>query len=275
MQAAAEKAAAGIDSYRFDETANAIYQFFWSEFCDWYVELVKTSLQDDAPEAGREAARSVLIHVLDASMRLLHPLCPFQSEEIWQRLPAREARWRDAGVDLCALAPYPEPDEAWQDAEAESALDELIRTVTRMRNLRVESGLPQQQRVSVVLLCDAPERRALFAQLTEEITRLAQLSSLEVHARADYTVPRQAAMNADPVVDVVIPLEGVIDLDAERERIQKDLAAAQKQYAGFEKKLGNEKYVNKAPADVVEETRTRARECQERIASLQAALERL
>ena len=96
-----------------------------------------------------------------------------------------------------------------------------------------------------------------------------------MHARADYSTPRQAAVKADPEVDVVIPLEGVIDLDAERERIEKDLAAARKQLMGFEKKLGNESYVNKAPADVVEETRSRARDCQERVASLEAALLRL
>jgi valyl-tRNA synthetase len=275
LQVVAEKASAGIEAYRFDETANGIYQFFWSEFCDWYVELVKTALQDDAPAAGREAARSVLVHVLDASMRLMHPLCPFQSEEIWQRLPAREARWRESGVELCARAPYPEADAAWRDADAERDLEVVIRTVTRMRHLRVESGLPQQQRVSVVLLSDDPARRALFSQLSDEITRLAQLSGLEVHARADYTTPRQAAVNADPDVDVVIPLEGVIDLDAERERIEKDLAAARKQFIGFEKKLGNESYVSKAPANVVEETRSRARECEERIASLEGALERL
>jgi len=239
------------------------------------VELVKTSLQEEAPAAQREAARSVLVHVLDASMRLLHPLCPFQSEEIWQRLPAREARWRERGVALCALAPYPEPDAAWRDEPAERALEGVIRTVTRMRNLRVESGLPQQQRVSVVLLCDDPAGRALFESLSGEIVRLAQLTGLQVHARADYTTPRQAAVNADPEVDVVIPLEGVIDLDAERERIEKDLAAARKQLGGFQKKLGNESYVNKAPAPVVEETRTRARECEERIASLEAALGRL
>ena len=176
---------------------------------------------------------------------------------------------------LCARAPYPEPDAAWRDAEAERCLDVVIRTVTRMRNLRVESGLPQQQRVAVVLLSDDAERRALFASLSEEIVRLAQLSGLAVHARADYETPRQAAVNADPEVDVVIPLEGVIDLDAERERIEKDLAAARKQLSGFERKLGNESYVNKAPAHVVEETRSRARECEERIASLEAALERL
>ncbi|MGI9592303.1 MAG: valine--tRNA ligase, partial [Myxococcota bacterium] len=237
LQVVAEKAAVGIEAYRFDEMANAIYQFFWSEFCDWYVELVKTALQDDAPAGRREAARSVLVHVLDASMRLLHPLCPFQSEEIWQRLPAREARWDEAGVALCARAPYPEPEAAWRDAEAERSLDLVIRTVTRMRNLRVESGLPQQKRVDVVLLSDDAERRALFASLADEITRLAQLSGLTVHARADYDVPRQAAVNADPEVDVVIPLEGVIDLDAERQRIEKDLEAARKQLTGFERKL--------------------------------------
>jgi len=273
LQVVTEQVSASIEAYRFDETANAIYHFFWSEFCDWYIELAKTSLEENAPPPGREAARSVLIHVLDVSMRLLHPVCPFQSEEIWQRLPARRARWSE--VEFCAVAPFPRSEESWRDGDAERDLGRVIRTVTRVRNLRRESGLPQQKRVPVVLLSDDPELRTLLLSLESELSRLALLSSFDVRARSEYEVPRQAAVHTEPDVDVVLPLEGVIDLDAERERIEKDLAKARKELEGYRRKLANEGYVSKAPAAVVEETRSRAVDCEERIAGLEGALERL
>jgi valyl-tRNA synthetase len=178
-------------------------------------------------------------------------------------------------VRFCAEAPFPRPDAQWRDDGAERDLGQVIRAVTRVRNLRRESGLPQQKRVAVVLLCDDAETRALLGSLGEEMTRLALLSSIEVKIRGDYAIPKQAAVDAEPEFDLVIPLEGVIDLDAERERIEKDLERARKELTGYERKLANESYVNKAPADVVEETRKREIACRERIASLESALARL
>ena len=113
LQTAVERVRNGIEAYRFDEAANGTYQFFWSEFCDWYIELVKESLSENATAEAREAAGAVLIHVLDTSMRLIHPICPFQSEEIWQLLPGRQVRWGET-VPFCALAPFPEVDSSWQ-----------------------------------------------------------------------------------------------------------------------------------------------------------------
>ena len=110
LQKTITKANHGMTHYRFDEVADSIYQFFWSSFCDWYIELIKTSLSDDAPEQQKQAAASVLVHVLDESMRLLHPICPFQSEEIWQTLPGNQARWKAQGFAYCAQAPYPQAD---------------------------------------------------------------------------------------------------------------------------------------------------------------------
>jgi valyl-tRNA synthetase len=275
LQSVSEKVESSIESYRFDEVASAIYQFFWNEFCDWYIELVKTPLMDEEMTPRREAARSVLVHVLDFSMRLMHPLCPYQSEEIWQKLPGRKARWAASGVEFCAVAPFPEVDESWRDEDAERAMGRVIKTVTRIRNLRRESGLPQQKRIPAVLLCDNEKVKAMLASLDAEITRLALLSSLEVCSRDTYEIPQQSALDSEPEVDVVLPLEGVIDLAAERERIGKDLEKARKELEGYRRKLSNEKYLSKAPAEVVEQTRTRATDCEERISSLEAALERL
>ncbi len=278
LQAASDRVAAGIEGYRFDEAANGIYQFFWNEFCDWYIELVKESLGDSAPEARREAARSVLIEVLDASMRILHPICPFQTEEIWQRLPGRKERWAGAdGVDVvfCATAPFPVADDSWRDDDAEREFDFIIRVVTRLRNLRLENNLPPNQRIPAILCSESHSIRHSVTELSDSICRLARLESLAVHSNDGYEIPQQAAVGTDPDFIVVLPLEGLIDLDAERTRLAKELATAQKQLDGFEKKLGNPSYVERAPANVVAETRERAQRCMESIAASKASLARL
>ncbi len=274
LQAATERVATGIEGYRFDEAANGVYQFFWNEFCDWYIELAKDALMPDASQETRQTTRAVLVHVLDTSMRMLHPICPFQSEEIWQRLPGRATRWGN-GVPFCAVAPFPEPDRSLVDPEAETELDRVIRAVGRLRNLRQESGLPQRQRVPAVILAEDAAVRASLTGLAGEVQRLAQLSELQVTEPGGYEVPTQAAVHAEPDLQVVLPLEGLIDLDAERERVEKDLAKARKELQGYERKLANEGYVSKAPPEVVEETRTRATRCRERIEGLEGSLERL
>ena len=144
LQAVTSRANSGLSDYRFNETADAIYHFFWSELCDWYIELAKGALSDSAPQAKREASCAVFFHVLDQSMRLLHPLCPFQSEEIWQSLPGRDARWPDHA--FCAVAPYPEAEERWVDADAEQQMAWLQETLTMTRNARHESGIPIQKK---------------------------------------------------------------------------------------------------------------------------------
>ncbi|MCP3986167.1 MAG: valine--tRNA ligase [bacterium] len=274
LQAATERVAAGIETYRFDEAANGVYQFFWNEFCDWYIELSKDALMPDASQETRQTTRSVLIHVLDASMRMLHPICPFQSEEIWQRLPGRDTRW-GSEVPFCAVAPFPEVDASLVDLEAETQIDRVVRAVSRLRNLRQESGLPQRQRIPAVILAEDDAVRESLGSVADEVKRLARLSELQIDKPSAYSVPTQAAVHAEPDLQVVLPLEGLIDLDAERGRVEKDLARARKELEGYERKLGNPGYVNKAPAEVVEETRARAGRCQEKIEGLLGSLERL
>jgi valyl-tRNA synthetase len=273
LQAAAERTATSIESYRFDDLANTIYQFFWSELCDWYIELVKGSLAEDAAPARREAARSTLLHVLDASMRMLHPICPFQSEEIWQRLPGRAERWQ--GVAFCAVAPYPTPDASLRDSAAEAALANVIGVVTALRNLRRDAGLPQRQPLTAGVLLDDGAARASLADFAGEVKRLAGLSELMLPEPGRYEIPRQASVHSEPGLRVVLPLEGLIDLDAEKKRIGAELAKAKKELEGYERKLANAGYVSKAPAEVVAETRARADRCREQITALESSLARL
>ena len=187
LQVVTEKANTGISEYRFNETADAIYHFFWSELCDWYIELAKGALSDNATQEKREAACSVFFTVLDQSMRLLHPLCPFQSEEIWQSLPGRQQRWPNH--DFCAIAPYPQFNKEWIDEEAESLMSLLQETLTMARNARHESGLPIQKKAPLVVLTDHAGLTETVLSYERELKRMAQLTELSVAARGDYEIP--------------------------------------------------------------------------------------
>lgn len=271
LDAATAAVNTAIDTYRFDVAADTMYQFFWTEFCDWYIELAKTSLADEG-SAGFEATRTVLVHVLDTALRLLHPLCPFQTEEIWQRLPGRDTRWAD--VSHCAIAPYPTADGA-ADADAVAAISTVQDLITMVRNARQESDLPAQKAVPVVVLCDDADTRALIESFRGEIERLARLDGMTLSATADYTVPKAAAVNASATLQVVIPLEGLIDLDAERTRLQKALAKLQKEMGGLKGRLSSPKFVDKAPAAVVDKARADLAALEEKAARINTSLERI
>ena len=272
LQKVVEASNSGLTSYRFDETANAIYQFFWTELCDWYIEMVKGALSDQSPPAKREAARSVLVHILDVSMRLLHPLCPFQSEEIWQRLPGRDARWSD--TRFCALAPYPQAQSDWMDQSAEDQLQSIVRSIVMIRNARQESGLPAQQRVPVTIVSPNDNLRQLFQTNHDHIVRLAMLESLTIEAPTNYDVPQHAAINADGDMEVVIPLEGLIDIEAEKDRLGKELQKAQKELTNLSKRLDSPHFVNKAPAAVVEKAQQQKLDLENKTERLKKALAR-
>jgi valyl-tRNA synthetase len=274
MDAAVAKVTMAIDDYRFDEASNTIYQFFWTELCDWYIELAKGSLYEEAGDKERQATRTTLVHVLDTSMRLLHPFCPFQSEEIWQRLPANKERWQDAGTAYCAIAPWP-ASEGFTDERAEHEVSLLMDAVTMARNARQESGLGAQQKVPVMYLIDDEADRKVLADHEAEIVRLASLEKMEVHERSNFDVPKHSAVNADARLEVVVPLEGLIDLKAEQQRLEKELQKAEKEQAGLAGRLKNPKFQGKAPAEVVEKAKADLAASEERVHRIRTALERV
>jgi valyl-tRNA synthetase len=274
LNAATRKVRDSVDAYRFDEMSNAIYQFFWTELCDWYIEMSKGNLYEDADPTAREATRTVLVHALDASMRLLHPICPFQSEEIWQRLPGRDGRWGEEHR-FCATAPYPEADPALDDKDAESEMELLSNAITMLRNARQESGLGAQQKVPAIFLTDDEKDRAHLEAHERDLLRLASIASMEVRARSGYEPPKFAAINADSRLEVVVPLEGLIDLEAERGRLEKEIAKLEKQTKGLKGRLGSADFMKKAPAEVVDTAKAELANAEERLGRMSAALERI
>ena len=275
LQKTITKANHGMTHYRFDEVADSIYQFFWSSFCDWYIELIKTSLSDDAPEQQKQAAASVLVHVLDESMRLLHPICPFQSEEIWQTLPGNQARWKAQGFAYCAQAPYPQADSQWIDDNANQEMEWLQTAITLIRNTRQESGLPAQKKVPVHLVVSDEEVLKVFHSMQTELKRLALLTELHLETSGNFSAPKHAATNSASSFDIVIPLEGLIDLEAEQARLKKEIAKVEKESQGLSGRLNNKKFVDKAPPEVVAQAQGQYDGLQEKLTRLKASLERV
>ena len=261
-----------IAEYRFDAMANGFYQFFWTEFCDVYLELIKGVLESDDVDA-REAARATLVTVLDTSMRLLHPLCPFLTEELWQGLPARAERWAD--VAFCAVAPWPTVTSSLVDADAEARVGLMGTVATMVRNVRQESGLPPRKGVVVDVICAADDSRAILTELSRVLCRFAVIDTLNIVGRDGYVAPRLSGAHASGDVEVVVHLEGLIDPAKETERMNREILKAEKELLGLSKRFENPEFVAKAPEDVVVEGKANMAALDEKLLRLRAALLRL
>jgi valyl-tRNA synthetase len=230
-----------LDRFEFAPAAQAIYRFIWSEYCDWGLEMEKERLRSE-DEAVRADAANVLAWILERTLRLLHPVMPFVTEEIWQRFGIGETIMR---------APWPEADGFGSHealgADAEAAWPFVEELVTTVRRFRSEHRIPSKTRIELRLV-PGEQEASRFAGFEDEVVKLAGLSSIEVASAAD------AAGSARLVVQgetVLLPVGELIDLDAERARLRKRLDAAEDERGRAEKKLANPGFRDKAPEDVV------------------------
>lgn len=270
-----EQVNAAIVDYRFEEAADSIYQFFWTEFCDWYIELAKFALAEHANPKEREATRTVLLEVLDTSMRLMHPICPFITEEIWQKLPTTTTRWKSAGVDFCAIAPYPKADKSWHDTQAETDVGLLQTTIALARNARQESGLPVQKKLPGVIRAESQATLDVLSKYAEAITRLAGFTTLQLGLRADLEVPPGSLINTSAFIDVALQQANEVDVVAEKARLEKELEKVLATLNPLQERLANQRFIEKAPLAVVEQYRQQESELTQKAAKLQEALARL
>ncbi|NVJ12857.1 valine--tRNA ligase [Myxococcus sp. AM010] len=266
LQRATTEARASLETYGFAEAASTLYQFLWAEFCDWYIELAKGSLYG-TDEQAKDSARAVLVYSLDRILRLLHPFMPFITEEIWQKLPMSRP------VDSIMIASYPEPDADLVDEAAEAEMAPVIATIEGLRTLRGESNLSPATKVKAVVQSPDARTRELLERWRAYLMPLAGLSEVEIGAPG--TKPPQAAAFVGTNLEIYVPLAGLIDLDAERDRLRKEIARAEQEAAGVLRKLENPNFVAKAPPDVVEKDRARVEELKERKAKLQDHLQRI
>ena len=250
-----------LADYRFDGAANAIYQFAWSRFCDWYLELIKPVMSGDERGAIDEESKAVAGWVLDQILVMLHPFMPFVTEELWSKLGARD-------YDLI-VAKWPIADARAIDPEAGKEIDWLIRLVSEVRSSRTELNVPPGARLPVHLRDASAETLARFDRLAPAIARLARID------RAEGDVAGGAAQVILDEATFVLPLEGVIDFDAERTRLTKAIEAASKERDGLAGRLNNPSFVERAKPEAVEKARADHAEKSAEAERLTAALARL
>jgi len=250
-----------LADYRFDGAANAIYQFAWSRFCDWYLELIKPVMSGDERGAIDDESKAVAGWVLDQILVMLHPFMPFVTEELWSKLGERE-------YDLI-VAKWPIADARAIDPEAGKEIDWLIRLVSEVRSSRTELNVPPGARLPVHLRDASPETLARFERLAPAIARLARIDRAEGEASGG------AAQVVVDEATFVLPLEGVIDLAAERTRLTKAIEAASKERDGLAGRLNNPSFVERAKPEAVEKARADHAEKSAEAERLTAALARL
>jgi valyl-tRNA synthetase len=243
-----------LENYRFHEAAQEIYQFFWGDFCDWYIELVKPRL---APENGVEKASAGtacgnLVSLFEASLRLLHPVMPFITEEIWHAVYDGKPPLKSI-----ALAAYPQADDKQFDLAAETSMAIVQDLIVSVRNLRAELKVEQKQKVPIQVYTQDAEIKALLDQNRGAIERLANVESLTFVPDSLANLP---GARSTARFDVHVVYEKEIDIGAERERLKKELEQIEKEIANGQRQLSNEQFLAKAPAKVVDGMKRRAQE---------------
>jgi valyl-tRNA synthetase len=253
-----------LKTYRLNEAANTVYHFTWHAYCDWYLEMVKPRWADDADPRDRRVARWVAWKVLDGILRLLHPFMPFVTEELWQALPHEG--------ETLATAEWPKARRAWFDATAEAQVAFLQEVVVAVRNLRAEMNVPPGRRVQVVVR-GSEEQLDLLQRLTPQILPLARLEIIQL-AR-DGSRPPVAASTVVNGAEVFLPLEGLVDVDAERARLAREADRLLHDLEASKKKLHNQDFLAKAKPEVVERERQKLQQFEETLEKLKRAQEAL
>jgi len=258
-----------LATYRLDLAAKAIYEFTWHEFCDWYLELSKPVLQvDDVSDELKRGTQQTLIHVLESLLRLVHPFMPFITEEIWLQIGPR------AGIDgeTIMLQPFPIAVDAG-DADAVADIEWVKEFILGIRQIRGEMDISPGKTLPVLLQNSSGQDQKRASDHANLIQRVGRVESVTVLADGEEPPASATALLGD--MRMLVPMKGVIDFDAERARLEKQKQKAEADLAKTQAKLGNDKFVNNAPADVVTQERQRAVDFEKTIAQLDEQLEKL
>src|ERR1019366_4475931 len=241
-----------IETYRFHEAANRIYDFFWGEFCDWYIELIKPRLAESADAETARAACANLMNLFDAALRLLHPVMPFITEEIWHAIYDGKPPLKSI-----ALAAYPAADEKQIDLGAETEIAILQDLIVAVRNLRAELKVEPKVKVPIEVFAHELAIRKLF---DENLAAIERLAGVEKVTFVESSLANLPGARGTSRFDVHIVYEKKIDVVAECERLKKELEKIEKEIANGQRQLSNEQFLAKAPAKVVEGLKARAEE---------------
>jgi valyl-tRNA synthetase len=263
-------------SYRFDHLAQALYEFVWNEFCDWFLELSKPALAGDDAAAAASTRRTLLV-VLESVLRALHPIIPFITEEIWQELPAtaRSAPASTAAVDeqLILACTYPRADDYAGDEAATAEIEWFKNVLSGVRRIRSEMNISPAKIIPLLLADGSANDRTRIAKFAAQISFLARVEPPQwIDSGADEPAAAAAVVGA---LRVMIPLAGLIDLSAEKARMAKEITRIETEIKKCEGKLGNANFVANAPADVVQQERQRITDWTQQISALREQVQKL
>ncbi|WP_447156923.1 valine--tRNA ligase [Staphylococcus pseudintermedius] len=252
------------DKYEFGEVGRVLYNFIWDEFCDWYIEMSKIPMNGD-DEVQKNVTRSVLSYALDRIMRLLHPFMPFVTEHIWQNLPHE-------GESIVTSA-WPTVDASLVFEESKDVMEQLVEIIKAVRQSRLEVNTPLSKEIPIKIQAKNETIQQLLKTNQHYLERFCNPSTLEIETQID--IPDKAMTTVVAAGEVILPIEGLIDMDKELERLEKDLQKWQKELDRVNKKLSNENFVNKAPEHVINEEKEKQVKCQEKYDGVKARIEQL
>ncbi|MCS4485647.1 valine--tRNA ligase [Staphylococcus americanisciuri] len=252
------------DKYEFGEVGRALYNFIWDEFCDWYIEMSKIPMNSD-DEAQKNVTRSVLSYTLDRIMRLLHPFMPFVTEHIWQNLPHQ-------GESIVTSA-WPTVNDELMFPESKDVMEQLVEIIKSVRQSRLEVNTPLSKEIPIIIQAKDTAIQQLLVDNKDYLERFCNPSTLTIET--EVTIPEKAMTSVIAAGKVVLPLEGLIDMDKEIARLEKDLEKWQKELDRVNKKLANENFVQKAPEKVIQEERDKQSKYQEKYDGVKARIEQL
>lgn len=255
-----------LTEFKLNDATHALYSFVWTEYCDWYVELAKNRLYDEANPRGQQVARSIALHVLDNILRLLHPFMPFITEEIWHALPGRQN-----DDESIMKASYPVEEKKWRDKQAEHEMALLQQVIGAVRNIRGEMNVPPAKEAELIVNSNNDEKLGTLKKNSISIQKLARISTI------DYNAPRPAlaASAVAQGMELFLPLADLIDVDVERARLQKEIGRLEKQLEVLDKKLTNENFVSRAPEDVIKKERQKKADWQNNLEKLKKSFDNL
>lgn len=265
-----------LNAYEFHAAVQTLYHFFWDDFCDWYIELVKADViaEEDTPQ--RRAARSRLLSVLEQALRLLHPFMPYITEELWLRLPGgKQLHSAYNGAEpTIMLAAYPEGRKELIDEAAESEMQAIIDVISRVRNIRSEMNIKPSERIPIVIAAPDANLRNVFTAAKDQVSRLVRASEVSISEKLDAPKASARAVLLGGA-ELAVPLEGLIDFEQERQRLNREQQKLQAEAAKLEAQLGNPNFVERAPAERVNEVRARIADIAQRSSQLQQTVENL
>ncbi len=259
-----EEVRRGLDEYHFNDVASANYQFIWHEFCDWYLEWIKADLFSD-DELAKKQAQGVLLLVLETILKLIHPITPFVTEEIWSVLPGERETLMNSS--------FPEREEGWKDAAAEEEMELLMGIITGIRNIRSEAEVHPSSKIDAYVICPDRLQRSLIDSFVPAVSDMTRLSSFTVVEKSEK--PDDAATYIYNDLEIYVPLKGLVDVESELAKLAKERKKVEAKLKQVNGKLSNDKFLAKAPESVVEKVKEEQASLDAKLAKIDEAEERL